>query len=52
MKNKAKILELKTEIDLAKEYLYSDTCKQCGEAALKLENLYKKLDILLKEIES
>lgn len=51
MNSNNKILALKEEIDSLKEYLYSDVCKQCGEAVIKLENIYKELDTLMKEIE-
>jgi hypothetical protein len=40
------IREIKEQIHDLKEYLYSDLCKSCGEAALELEKIIKKLDQL------
>ena len=38
-----KILRLKLEIDDLKEYLYSDSCRGCGEAVLRLEKIIQEL---------
>lgn len=46
-----KISLLKEEIETVKEYLYSDICSQCGEAAQKLGKLYQELNDLLIGIE-
>jgi len=40
------IQEIKEQIHDLREYLYSDLCKSCGEAALELEKIIQKLDQL------
>jgi hypothetical protein len=37
------ISELKEKIHELREYLYSDLCKACGEAALSLEKISQRL---------
>jgi len=40
------IQQLKDQIHDLKEYLYSDLCKACGDAALSLEKISQKLNEL------
>jgi|688.fasta_scaffold315263_3 hypothetical protein len=42
-----KIIDLKIKIDDLKEYLYSDTCRSCGEIALQLDQYIQELSTLL-----
>jgi hypothetical protein len=44
--SKQEIEEIKEQIHDLKEYLYSDICKACGEAALTLERISQRLDQL------
>ena len=44
--SKQEILELKEKLHELKEYLYSDLCKACGEAALSLEKISERLNEL------
>lgn len=37
------IADLKEQVHELKEYLYSDLCKACGEAALTLEKISQRL---------
>ena len=37
------IQQLKDQIHDLKEYLYSDLCKACGDAALSLEKINERL---------
>lgn len=37
------IEDLKEQIHELKEYLYSDLCKACGEAALSLDKITQRL---------
>jgi hypothetical protein len=46
MSNQNEINELKNQIHDLKEYLYSDLCKACGEAALSLEKISERLNEL------
>jgi hypothetical protein len=46
-KKSLEIISIKTEIDNLKEYLASDLCKSCGDAAIKLEEYIDKLIIIL-----
>lgn len=41
------ISKIQEEIDLIREYLYSDCCKSCGEAALRLEKCIKELSEII-----
>jgi len=41
--SKEEIHQLKNQIHDLKEYLYSDLCKACGEAALSLEKISQRL---------
>jgi hypothetical protein len=41
--SKSEILELKDQISDLKEYLYSDLCKACGDAALALDKINERL---------
>jgi hypothetical protein len=43
---KTEIEELKDQIHDLKEYLYSDLCKACGEAALALDKINERLNKL------
>jgi hypothetical protein len=40
------IQELKEQIHDLKEYLYSDLCKACGDAALALDKISERLNQL------
>jgi hypothetical protein len=40
---KQEIEELKEQIHDLKEYLYSDLCKACGDAALALDKINQRL---------
>lgn len=40
------IQEIKEQIHDLREYLYSDLCKSCGEAALELEKISQRLNEL------
>jgi hypothetical protein len=42
-----KILELNDKIQDITEYLQSDTCRSCGDAALQIEKYVKELSDLL-----
>jgi|688.fasta_scaffold649015_2 hypothetical protein len=42
-----KILELNDKIQDITEYLQSDTCRSCGDAALQIEKHIKELSYLL-----
>lgn len=44
--SKTEIEELKEKIHELKEYLYSDLCKACGDAALALEKINERLNQL------
>ena len=44
--SKQEILELKEKLHELKEYLYSDLCRACGEAALSLEKISQRLNEL------
>lgn len=44
--SKKEIQDLKDQISDLKEYLYSDLCKACGDAALSLEKISQKLNKL------
>jgi DNA mismatch repair ATPase MutS len=47
MSNKIKIInELKEKIHELKEYLYSDMCKSCGDAAIELDKISQRLSEL------
>jgi len=41
--SKSEISELKDQISDLKEYLYSDLCKACGDAALALDKINERL---------
>ena len=41
--SKSEIQELKDQIYDLKEYLYSDLCKACGDAALSLDKINERL---------
>jgi hypothetical protein len=41
--SKQEILELKEKIEELREYLYSDLCKACGDAALAIEKIHQRL---------
>lgn len=41
--SKAEISELRDQISDLKEYLYSDLCKACGDAALALDKINERL---------
>jgi hypothetical protein len=41
--SKTEISELKDQISDLKEYLYSDLCKACGDAALALDKINERL---------
>ncbi len=41
--SKSEIEELKEKIHELKEYLYSDLCKACGDAALALDKINERL---------
>lgn len=41
--SKKEIQEIKDQIHDLKEYLYSDLCKACGDAALALEKINHRL---------
>jgi hypothetical protein len=41
--SKSEILELKEKVHELKEYLYSDLCKACGDAALALDKINERL---------
>jgi len=41
--SKQEIEELKEKVFELKEYLYSDLCKACGEAALSIDKIYQRL---------
>jgi len=44
--SKQEISELKEKLHELKEYLYSDLCRACGEAALSLEKISQRLNEL------
>jgi hypothetical protein len=44
--SKSEIEELKEKIHELKEYLYSDLCKACGDAALALDKISQRLNQL------
>lgn len=44
--SKKEIEHLKEQIHELKEYLYSDLCKACGDAALALEKINERLNQL------
>lgn len=46
---KQQIVELQEKIHEIKEYLYSDMCRSCGEAAIKLEQHIKELANLISK---
>ena len=41
--SKEEIQDLKDQIHDLKEYLYSDLCKACGDAALALDKINQRL---------
>jgi hypothetical protein len=41
--SKSEIQQLKDQIHDLKEYLYSDLCKACGDAALSLDKINQRL---------
>lgn len=41
--SKKEIEDLREKINDLKEYLYSDLCKACGDAALSLEKINQRL---------
>jgi hypothetical protein len=41
--SKEEIQELKDQLHDLREYLYSDLCKACGEAALALDKINERL---------
>jgi len=41
--SKSEISELKEKVHELQEYLYSDLCKACGDAALALDKLNQRL---------
>jgi hypothetical protein len=41
--SKTEISELRDQISDLKEYLYSDLCKACGDAALALDKINERL---------
>ena len=41
--SKSEIQQLKDQVYDLKEYLYSDLCKACGDAALSLDKINQKL---------
>ena len=41
--SKSEIQQLKDQIYDLKEYLYSDLCKACGDAALTLDKINERL---------
>jgi hypothetical protein len=44
--SKEEIQQLKDQIHDLKEYLYSDLCKACGDAALALDKISQRLNHL------
>ena len=44
--SKREIQELKDQVYNLKEYLYSDLCKACGDAAITLEKISQRLNEL------
>jgi hypothetical protein len=44
--SKSEIQQLKDQIYDLKEYLYSDLCKACGDAALSLDKINQRLNEL------
>jgi hypothetical protein len=44
--SKQEISELKEKLHELKEYLYSDLCKACGDAALALDKISERLNEL------
>ena len=44
--SKSEISELKEKVHDLQEYLYSDLCKACGDAALALDKINERLTIL------
>ena len=44
--SKEEIQQLKEQISDLKEYLYSDLCKACGDAALSLDKISQRLNQL------
>lgn len=47
--NKFKILDIKEKIQDLTEYLQSDICTGCGDAALQIERYLKELSTLLED---
>jgi hypothetical protein len=41
--SKQEIEKLKEKVFELKEYLYSDLCRACGEAALAIDKIHQKL---------
>jgi hypothetical protein len=41
--SQSEISELKEKVHELKEYLYSDLCKACGDAALALDKINERL---------
>jgi hypothetical protein len=41
--SKSEISELRDQVSDLKEYLYSDLCKACGDAALALDKINERL---------
>lgn len=41
--SKSEISELRDQVSDLKEYLYSDLCKACGDAALALDKINQRL---------
>jgi hypothetical protein len=45
--NKLKIIEIKEKIHDLTEYLHSDICRNCGEAAIQIEKYLQELSLLI-----
>lgn len=48
--NSEKILDLKEKIHDLREYLHSDICVSCGEAAIRLDNYITELQKLMENL--
>lgn len=47
---KLKIIDLKQKIDDLTEYLQSDICRGCGDAAVQIEQYVKELSQLISSL--